>query len=268
MGREAHPGRGRPDRAMAKNSELLDGSDPTPFEVVNGGSAFPVLLVCEHAGRTIPAGLGDLGVDGWVLRSHIAWDIGAATVARGVAAELDAPLVLQLYSRLVIDCNRPVEAVDSIPAASDGIEIPGNVDLSVAEREARINSVFRPFHDAVTDRLDAVPREAVLAIHSFTPVLDGLGRELDIGFLFRKHAATSKRLARALSERRTDIRIRFNEPHTITETSDWFVPEHGERRGLRHSLIEIRNDHLRTQAGCARWASALADSIRALLPGP
>ena len=251
---------------MARNGELLCRDDPIPFEIVNRDSTSPVLLVCEHAGRTIPAGLGDLGVDDCALRSHIAWDIGAATVARGVAADLDAPLVLQPYSRLVIDCNRPVEAVDSIPAVSDGIVIPGNVDLSVAERESRVGSVFQPFHDAITDRLDAVPRKVVLAIHSFTPVLDGLERELDIGFLFRKHAATSEHLARTLSERSNDIRIGFNEPYTITDISDWFVPVHGERRGLQHSLIEIRNDHLRTQADCARWASALADSIRALLP--
>lgn len=251
---------------MARSGTLLCGNDPAPFEIVNRDSAFPVVLVCEHAGRTIPAGLGYLGVDGCALRSHIAWDIGAAAVARAAAADLGAPLILQPYSRLVIDCNRPIEAADSIPAVSDGIVIPGNVNLSAAEREARVDSVFTPFHDAITDRLDAVPRKAALAIHSFTPVLDGLERKLDIGFLFRNHAATSERLARALSERRADIRIGFNEPYTVTDHSDWFVPVHGERRGLRHSLIEIRNDHLRTQADCARWASALADSIRALLP--
>ncbi len=175
---------------------LLTDDDPSPVEWVNPHATGPVALVCEHAGRAVPARLGDLGVAETDLRRHIAWDLGAERVARTLARLLDAPLVMQRYSRLVIDCNRPPESPLAMPATSDGTHVPGNRDMTSDERAQRIDEIFRPWDDAVTALLDGVPRRFAFSIHSFTPMLmDGILRPWDIGFLFRRDRETSTALA-------------------------------------------------------------------------
>ena len=128
---------------MPSTRLFLGPADPAPVEWVNGESASPLFLVCEHAGQAIPAALGGLGLPPGAVDRHIGWDIGAEALARALAARLDAPLVLQRYSRLVIDCNRPPEHPSAMPAQSDGQVIPGNAALDDAQRQARIESIVR-----------------------------------------------------------------------------------------------------------------------------
>ncbi|MCP5152595.1 MAG: N-formylglutamate amidohydrolase [Ectothiorhodospiraceae bacterium] len=244
---------------------LLGASDPAAVEVVNADRPPTVVLVCEHAGRALPAALGTLGLDALDLADHIAWDIGAATVARSMARRLDAPLVLQAYSRLVIDCNRPLDAPDSIPPVSDGRVIPGNAELTAATRAARAREVFVPYQDAVAAQLDRPGCRAAFSIHSFTPVMAGVRRPWDAGLLFRDDTRTSSSLARVLRLHAPELHIGLNQPYTIDARTDWFVPCQAEPRGLAHSLIEIRNDHLRAEDGCERWARRLADAITSVM---
>ena len=85
--------------------------DPAPVTVRNENGASPLLIVADHAGKMIPRALGDLGVSEAENRArHIGWDIGIAGVVRPLADALDAVLVQQNYSRLVIDCNRTPDA--------------------------------------------------------------------------------------------------------------------------------------------------------------
>ena len=121
----------------ATHTSFLSDLDPNPVELVNKTSEAPVLLVCEHAGRAIPKTLGTLGLNKKVLMSHRGWDIGAEALARNLAKRLNAPLILQRYSRLVIDGNRPPGSSESILEVSDGVEIEVNKHLSLHEREAR-----------------------------------------------------------------------------------------------------------------------------------
>lgn len=86
--------------------KLLQAGDPPPVTVIRPDGTSPFLLVCDHAGNRIPQKLGTLGVSETDRRRHIAWDVGAAEMANLASELLDAPLVLQTYSRLVIDCNR------------------------------------------------------------------------------------------------------------------------------------------------------------------
>jgi len=240
---------------------LLGAGDPAPVEVINPDSDLPLVLVCEHAGQGIPARLGDLGLKPGEIDLHIGWDIGAEAVARRLADHLGAPLVVQRYSRLVIDCNRPPEAADSIPPVSDRVPVPANAALSAADRAARVAEIFTPFHAAVEQMVQAHPRRAAFAIHSFTPAMQGVARPWDIGFLFRNDTATSERLAAQIARMRPDWVIGMNQPYVVDDLSDFFVPRHGEARGLAHSLIEIRNDHLRDADGQALWAAVLAEAI-------
>lgn len=243
---------------QSQQTTLLGADDPAPVERIAG--AGPVFLCCEHAGQAVPAALRGLGVAQSALDDHIGWDIGAAPVTRLMAARLGAPAVLQRYSRLVIDCNRPAHAADAIPAVSDMVPIPGNEALSEADRDARRREIFAPYDAAVTLGMARPGVHLALSIHSFTPRLareDRL-RPWQIGFLCRADSATSAALAQAVARRAPGITVGINEPYVICDESDWFVPRHGERTGIPHSLIEIRNDLIRDEAGCRWWADLLS----------
>lgn len=254
----------RSDEINAKH-RLLTADDPPAVDIVNADSDHPIVFVCEHAGQAIPARLGDLGISKAALDQHIGWDIGAEAVTRHLAEAFGAPAVFQRYSRLVIDCNRPPQAQDSIPSISDTIVIPANSEVSLQDRAARIHEIFDPFQAAVSARLSMAPRRATLSIHSYNKVLGGVVRPWDIGFLYRKDIRTSELLAASLQVERPELVIGMNQPYQIDDASDWFVPRHGEARGIAHSLIEIRNDHIATPEGQARWADILTIAISRLL---
>ncbi|MBJ3774180.1 N-formylglutamate amidohydrolase [Acuticoccus mangrovi] len=244
----------------AEDAPLLSPGDPLPVEVVRPDAPNTVLLTCEHAGLAIPSCLGDLGVADADLRDHVGWDIGAAQVCRRMARRLDAAAVLQPYSRLVVDCNRPPEAVDFVPALSHGVAVPANEGISGRDRARRLE-IFVPYQSEISCRI-ARPRVRIaLSIHSFTPVLSRRTRPWDVGFLFRKDTATSAYLAETLAALAPGATIGLNEPYSIDDASDWFVPRHGEPSGVPHALVEIRNDHLRKPEGCALWADLLAECV-------
>lgn len=245
--------------------KLLSESDPAPFEIINPQSLYPVLLVCEHAGQCIPARLNGLGISQEQLNLHIGWDIGAEKLTRAMAEALGAPAILQRYSRLVIDCNRPPEAHDSSPETSDGIQIPGNFNLDAHARRARQNEIFDPYHAAIAAHAERNPPRLLLSIHSFTPSMGGQDRHMEIGFLFRADVETSRYLGQYVQALRPKITIGMNEPYQIDDESDWFVPRHGEARGIPHSLIEIRNDQINTDEGVAKWAKVLTAAIEQYL---
>src|SRR6201996_9048251 len=127
-------------------SLLLGPTEVPPVLELNGAGHSPFLLTCDHYGRLIPRVLGDLGVSESERVRHIAWDIGIAGVAERLANHLDAHLVAQRYSRLVIDCNRPPHVASSIPVISEATTIPGNEGLSHEDRAARRTQIFEPYH--------------------------------------------------------------------------------------------------------------------------
>jgi len=172
---------------------LLDPDDPPPFSLDNaaGGSVF--FLCCDHAGRTFPRRLGTLGLPEEETRRHIAWDIGIAGVGRQLSRLLDAPLLLQNYSRLVIDCNRDPAVPSSIPEISEATQIPGNRGLDAAARADRVAAIFRPYHDALKAALDRRGTTVLVALHSFTPVFRGVARPWHAGVLYNPVSYTHLR---------------------------------------------------------------------------
>jgi predicted N-formylglutamate amidohydrolase len=240
---------------------LLAPGEPDPVSLVNetGGSVF--FLACDHGGRVIPRRLGRLGLEEPDTLRHIAWDIGIAEVGKQISAQLDAALIVQTYSRLVIDCNRDPSVPSSIPETSEDTEIPGNRDLSDADRAARRDAIFRPYQDsiaAVLDRREAAGRLSVLvALHSFTPVFRRVSRPWHVGVLFNRDARLAHPLAKLLRAE-GDLTVGENEPYRVTDLTDYTVPVHGERRGLPHVEIEIRQDLIAEPAGQAAWAERLA----------
>jgi predicted N-formylglutamate amidohydrolase len=250
-------------------TSLLSEEDPDPVSVINRDGASRVVLTCEHAGNGVPNELGGLGLDDGELSRHIAWDIGAAAIARRLADILDAPLVLQNYSRLVIDCNRPAHSDESIAVVSDGTSIPGNLDLSDVERDARMRDIHDPYHRTVgallDDRMERRVESVVISIHTFTPalVVDPAPRPWDLCLLYNR----DDRLARILDIILDDVEHAFgiahNEPYSVCDETDYTIPVHGERRGINSLLLEVRDDHVRDDDGIGRWGNFLGNALKA-----
>jgi predicted N-formylglutamate amidohydrolase len=236
---------------------LLEGEDD-PVILVNERGGSSVVLVCEHAGRRIPAKLGKLGLAEEDRERHIAWDIGAEGVARMLARLLDAPLVLQRYSRLVYDCNRPPDSPDAMPVVSETTNIPGNTNLTPADRLARINEIYRPLHDAVSRLLDRRAADLrpthFITIHSFTPVYKGKVRKLDLGILHDRDARLADKLLKGFPK----IDVRRNEPYGPQDGVCHTLNLHAAPRGLPYAMIEIRNDLIVTERGQDEWAQRLS----------
>ena len=264
---------------LRDTSLLLDAEDVPPVLEDNTAGRSPFLLTSDHYGRIIPRGLGDLGLPASEFERHIAWDVGIAGVANALSRHLDAHLIAQRYSRLVIDCNRPPEAPSSIPRLSEATVIPGNEDLTPDAAEARRGAIFDPYHrriDAVIGRRlrDNIPT-VLVALHSFTPVYAGVARPWHIGTLYHRDTRLPPLLLEYLRAE-GDLVVGDNEPYAVSDDSDYTIPVHGEKRGLMNSGIEIRQDLIADPAGQQQWAERLArifgeieTALRAqrLLPG-
>ena len=247
---------------------MLKPDEPAPFEVVGEHARSPFFLTCDHAGRRIPRALGSLGLSPAELATHVAWDIGAAGLARKLAAELDAFLILQTYSRLVIDCNRPLVAPSSIVALSERTAVPGNRSLSREDAELRARSIFQPYHARTALELErralAGQPTVLVTVHSFTPVFMDAARSWHAGVLYQRDA----RLAHALLpllRAEPGLRVGDNEPYAVSDETDYAIVEYGERRGLLHVELEVRQDLIADDAGQAQWAARFARLLPAAL---
>ena len=237
------------------------------YVVIGGRADAGLVLLCDHAGNAIPPGYGTLGLAPEQLTRHIAYDIGAAAVTRGLAAALGVPAVMTRYSRLLIDPNRGIDDPTLIMRLSDGAVVPGNKHLDEAERERRIRLYYAPYHraiDVVIDRCIAsglAPR--LLSIHSFTESWKETPRPWHVGVLWDKDVRLAKPLLEAFRAE-GDLIVGDNEPYSgqLEGDSLW---QHATGRGLVNALIEIRQDLIRDAAGQAAWARRLAGLVGGLL---
>jgi predicted N-formylglutamate amidohydrolase len=250
---------------------LLGTDDPVPFDVRNSQGPSEFLIVCEHGGRKIPARLESLGLGPDDLARHIAYDIGAAELSARMAELLDAQLLLQPFSRLVIDCNRPPHAPDSIPAISDGTRVPGNAEISLEERRARFAEIHRPFElrvrEAYLARSTGGRRTILLNVHSFTQQMRSTGdiRVCEVGLLFNRDSRLALAMFKELRALSPQIAVVLNEPYDVTDDGDFTIPVHGERAGIPHVMIEVRNDLISDDLGREHWARTLCTAaVRAL----
>jgi len=248
---------------------LLTDADPAPFEVVNREAETPLLLVCDHASRRVPAVLGDLGLGPDAFERHIAYDIGAAGVARKLSDSLSAPLVLAGFSRLVIDLNRPPGHPQSIMEVSDTTPIPGNRGLDEEDKRHRVRELFEPYHDAVNRVLariwDTGTVPALFSVHSFSPGFGGQPRPWDVGVLWNHDPRIAVPLMELLETE--GLRVGDNEPysgHYLAYTIDM----HAGAAGLASCVIEINQDQVMDDAGIARWSEILTRALTKILEQP
>jgi predicted N-formylglutamate amidohydrolase len=228
------------------------------------------VFLCDHASNRIPEELENLGLPEFELARHIAWDIGAAAVARELSAMFDAPAILCSTSRLVIDCNRQLDSPDLIPEVSDGTVIPRNLHLTAIARAARIDRWFHPYHNAIETVLQE--REAsgiasiVVSVHSMTAVLAGETRPWPIALSSHQDRSLVEPLLAALRAP-GDVLVGDNQPYDLDPRVDYSIPFHAIRRGLPHLQVEFRQDEIADLAGQHRWAQRLAGALSQTVPG-
>ena len=219
------------------------------------------MLACDHASAHIPRRLKSLGLEPRDRLRHIAWDIGAAEVARLLSRHLDAPLFLAGYSRLVVDCNRPLRVADIFAERSEDTAIPGNVGMTAEEKAERASTFYWPYHDAlhgfIDPRFKAGTVPVVICVHSFTPVYRGVTRRWQVGVHYRLDSRLAMLALEGLRRDR-ELIVGENEPYEVTLDEDYTVPVHAERRGLPYVLFEIRQDLISSESGIEAWAHRLA----------
>lgn len=241
-----------PDAAPAQND--------ADVMVVNPQGQSSVVLVCEHASHVIPPVFGNLGLADDALRSHVVWDPGAFGVAQGMSQRLNATLVAAGVSRLVYDCNRPPTARDAMPEQSEAFCVPGNANLTDAQRQHRVETYYEPFRASLAQTIANTTGPVIVTIHSFTPVYYGQTRAVDIGVLHDSDARLADAMLQ-IAPRHTDAVVLRNEPygpaHGVTHT----LKEHALRAGHLNVMLEIRNDLIQD----APQQDAMAQRITAWL---
>lgn len=246
--------------------QLLGPEDPPPFALFNEKGQAPLLLLCDHASKTVPKALGDLGISEQELARHIGWDIGGLDAAIELATTLDAPLVASGYSRLVIDCNRWPGGEGSIPEISDGTSVPANHGLSKAEIDARAEACFWPYHREVDRQLDRMTTGgrsvALLVMHSFTPEMKEFQRPWHVGVLWNDDPRLPEPLLAEL-RRDSSLVVGDNEPYSARASYEYTLNAHARPRRLPHCSLEVRQDLIGIPLEARTWGRRLAPAIRA-----
>ncbi len=251
---------------MAAGSAILSGEDGSPVETVNPEGRADVVLICEHAANRIPGALEDLGVDAETHRSHVAWDPGAAEVARAMADRLDAPLFLQRFSRLVYDCNRPVFADSAVPSVSERYAIPGNDGLDADARAKRQAAIYLPFRDTVAAfvrrRMDAGRPPTIVTVHTFTPEFHGRPRTTELGVLHDADARLADAVLAVLAHE-SGLTVRRNDPYGPADGVTHTLKVQALGHGLPNVMFEIRSDLVADAAGQQAFAERLSRTLTA-----
>ena len=237
--------------------------ESSAFEILRPGGRPEVLLICDHASNRVPGELDCLGLEAALLEGHIGWDIGAADLTRALSQRLDVPAALARFSRLVIDANRALDHAQSIPVLSDGVTVPGNADLCEAERGRRKATYFAPYHAAIDARITLAKRErspVLVAIHSFTPEMEGFSRPWHAAVLHDDDVRLARPVLAAFA-RHGELVVGDNEPYTGHSDLTFTLPHHAARHGLMSVALEVRQDLIDTAVAVDSWATVLEDVL-------
>ena len=237
-----------------------------PVRVTNPDGRGPCIILCDHASNHVPPAYGTLGLSPVELNKHIAWDPGALGVSEVMSRLLDAPLAQSCVSRLIIDCNRPLDAPDLVPALSEATTIHANENLDEAARQERIALSHQPYHAAiealVRRRKEAgLPEPVFVAVHSYTPVYRGVERPWHIGIIHDTYDEVAVPLIAGLQALDRYI-VGVNEPYSPADRVYYTLERHASAHGLPAVMIEIRNDLITTAREETAWGEMLASLLK------
>ena len=237
-----------------------------PFHLHGGDRTSRFVITCDHAANTVPpsVGGGTLGLPASDMERHIAYDVGAAGVTRHLADALGAAAVLSNFSRLVIDPNRGLDDPTLLMRLYDGTVIPANRDADAVEKARRVDAFYTPYHTAVADLAARRDDTVMVAVHSFTPQLNGRApRPWHVGILHAFDDRFSDPLLELLHAE-ADLCIGDNEPYAGHLPGD-SIDRHALKTGRANTLIEVRNDLIETPAQQKHWAERLAVLLQGAL---
>jgi len=238
-----------------------------PFKVLEGQQELGLIILADHASARLPESYGTLGLEEYEFSRHIAYDIGIEDVATGLNKALNVPVVMSQFSRLLIDPNRGEDDPTLVMRISDGALIEGNARISSSEVDHRIATYYRPYHQAISDRIDgfleAGIHPIILSLHSFTDNWRGTPRPWHGGILWDRDHRFVHPLLKALQSE-SHLHIGDNEPYTGQLKGDCMY-RHGTSRGLAHALLEIRQDLITSKSGQDEWVDRLASHLTTLL---
>ena len=245
-------------KAKAQEAEIF------PPVIENAAALGRFILVCEHASNMIPPRWGDMGLTEAQRGAHIAWDPGALGVARGVAQRLDGVLIHAPVSRLVYDCNRAPDMAGAMPVRSEVHDIPGNLGVTPAERLARTQAIYLPFHDSlhalIARRIAAGLRPVIVTVHSFTPVYFGKPRRVEFGVIHDADPALAVAI-HAAAMKTTRLHAALNAPYSAADDVTHTLRLHATPYGLPNAMLEIRNDLIATTDAETAMADQLAQVL-------
>lgn len=234
-----------------------------PYEIEGADRPARFLVICDHAANTVPDFVngGTLGLGAQDMARHIAYDVGAAAVARSLAQALDGPAILTNFSRLVIDPNRGEDDPTLVMKLYDGTVIPANRHVDAAELSRRLNRLYRPYHTALAELAARRDDTVLVSIHSFTRQLRGrTPRPWHLALLY----AADWRLAGSMLTRlraEPDLCVGDNQPYGGHLPGDT-IARHGIAHERPNILIEVRNDLIETPEAQAGWAARLAPILQ------
>lgn len=232
----------------------------------NSSGASRVLLIGDHAGRAIPRALNDLGLGEADRSRHIGWDIGIRALGERLADALDAVFIHQVYSRLVIDCNRAPGTPQSAIAISDGTTVPGNQNLSAEDIRARVDEVHAPYHAAIAAELARRRERAgstiLISLHSFTPVMAGRARPWEVGLLHDRGDTSFTHFALDILKAAGNLCVGDNQPYKMDGT-DYTVPLHAYPARIPYAEFEFRQDLLSNDEDVGRWSQVIGQIVAA-----
>jgi predicted N-formylglutamate amidohydrolase len=255
-----------PDSNGSEAFSLIDPLVTDSYEVIPGRRDAGLLLLCDHARNTIPDDYGALGLPADQLERHIAYDIGAEAVTRILAQKLGAPAICTRFSRLLIDPNRGLDDPTLIMRISDGAVVPGNRRLDDAERDRRVRRYYEPYHLRIDGLIEQCVAAGVppvlLSVHSFTESWKGTPRPWHAAILWDRDYRFSVPLLEALRAE-AGIAVGENEPYDGKLAGDCMW-QHGTRRGLAHTIVEVRQDLIRSPEGQRAWGERLAAAVQSV----
>jgi predicted N-formylglutamate amidohydrolase len=255
-------------------ARLISAGEPKAFRIENAAGKTAGAIICDHASNRMPKVLKDLGVKKADLKKHIAWDIGAEEISRQLGRALDMPVILASYSRLIVDLNRAPYHHEGMLAESDHIAIPGNKNLSKQDKDRRLKQLFWPYQKEIGKVTDKFVRKKktplLIAVHSFTPAMEGKKRPWHISVLWRREEKIAKQIVQALRRSNPSLLIGENEPYTLFDErfAGSTIDRHAEQRGLPYIFVEFRQDLIDTKEKAAQWAEIFAAAVRAVLDNP
>lgn len=233
--------------SAARTILARSGADRAPgtevheaWEALEGEIDAPVFLTCEHASQRLPAGWSWPERDRRLVGTHWAYDLGAAEIARELAAALRAPAVLSRFTRLLADPNRAEEDDSLFRTRADGEPVELNLRIDDDDRRRRLEGYHRPYHRAIDERLGAHRAEILFSIHTFTPVYEGQVRRVEVGVLFDTQERLACDLARAIAD--AGFVTALNEPWSGREGLIYAAERHAGAHGRRALELEVRQD--------------------------